>query len=484
MQLLLPLVSAALTIIAAPSHVIADAVAIEVMVRDVQTEGSSLLAPFFDELASRGVSRWDGELLRRFEERSSLPVRTNAGLRTNFVEAVDSAYKLWLSGEFRECTAALQVLLDEAHSNPFDASADPRVGPAVFKLLVGLSLCHHRLGDEAASRKAMTELLRSFDGEVSKGQFGVEAFELFVRVRSDQKALTSGSLTVRSFDEVAAIFINERFVKVGQASRAGLAPGRYRVFAQVGQRPGRLHLIEVKPGEVSTVDLDPAFEQAVVTASGRGSLVFADLEDRARSESSYATRVGTTVSASMVLVVGVNEKAGKPVVYGAAIDVAKGAELRRASILLGDAAGRPLAMRSLARFLMGDPREAGVEIEGPNPRTALLPSLRGASLRDHETARWGGWKWLFTGTAIAGAGAGATLLLLDGECTATPPSNMRCPNLHDYRLGGLVLSGAGVTLGGIATWLWLSERSARSGETALRVNPTRGGVTAWISVPW
>lgn len=444
---------------------------------DAGDDVAELLAPLTQELESRGARLATRALTKSLEGSGSRPSRMGKGLRTDFVEAVDRGYKQWISGNFSECVAAMQPLLDEAHRNPADIASDARFAAAVYKALVASSLCHRRQGNTIASRDAMVELLRSFDIEVSKAQYGAEAQELFARTRTEVKAAPSGAISVRSLDDNAAIFINERFARVGQVSRADMIPGRYRVFAQVGRLQSRVHLVDIKPGDNVTLELDAELEQSIVTSAQWAGLVFAGREQRAQREVSYSSRVGHLMGADAVIVVGLDKREGRSIAYGVRIDVARGKELRRGSIAIEPPAS-PELQRSLARFLLGDPPAEGISVLGMNPPL----SVRSPETQSAPSRHWPGWKWTMTGAAIAGLGAGGVLLVLDGTCTKAPPSGMKCPDLRDYNLAGIFSLSAGAALGVAATWLFFEER--RGGGSAFLLAPSDDGAVVGMQGRW
>lgn len=455
----------------------ADTVVIEARLDRPANDVAALLEPLRAELMSRGASALPGELARRLEAAGAPPARADAGLRLDFIEAIDRSYKLWISGSFAECLAALQPLLAEAHRSPADIAADSHLGSSVHKGLVTLALCQHRLGDERASRDTMLELLRSFELEVSKAQYGAEAVELFVRARAEAKAAASGALTVRSLDASAAIFINERFAGIGRFARAALSPGRYRVFAQVGTKQSRLHVVQIEPGENVSLELDAEQERSLTTAPWFG-YSFEDREQRVRREQSYAARLGAALAASSVVVIGLDERDGRTYAYGAVIDAMEGKEVRRGSISMEPLAS-PQLQRALGRFLMGEPPAAGILVSG-----SAQPSVRGTSPTPGAAAPklWPGWKWLAASGAIGGLGAGTTLLVLDGSCTTTAPRGAKCPDLRDYKVGGIISLSTGVAMAAVATWFFLREGD--DDRSAFWAAPSDGGAMAGLLVSW
>jgi hypothetical protein len=376
----------------------AETIVIESHARARARGTAEILAPLFEELERREVRHGHARVGQRFEARSSAPSQVGAGLAADFSDAVERAYRLWTAGKFPEAIAAMQPLVDEAHRNPASVANNPKVGAAVFKGLVTLSLCHHRLGAEAASREAMAELLRSFDLEFPRAQYGAEAYQIFLRVKAEAKASASGSLVVHSSDEKAAIYLNERFLKLGDVTRTELIPGRYRVFAQLGKDQGRLHVVEVKAGSAIELEIDPSFERTVVTSSEWSGLTFADRNEREKREVEVAARFGAALDVMGVIVVGIDERNQRSVVYGALINSVTKKELRRASVGL-DSLPPPERLRALARFLTGDQPVAGIEVYEPPsmdshdelvaraaPRAALVALRRKLKCKDTTLA--------------------------------------------------------------------------------------------------
>jgi hypothetical protein len=453
---------------------IAETVAIESHVGGRAKGSAEILAPLYEELGRREVLHGYAKVGRRFEAGVSAPSLVGNGLPEDFAEQVERGYRLWTSGKFQESIAAVQPLVVEAHRNSGAVASNPKLGAAVFKSLVTLALCHHRLGQEAASWEAMAELLRSFETEVSKAVYGAEAYEIFTRVRGEARASVLGGLTVRATDEKAAIFINERFLKLGEVVRTDLIPGRYRVFAQLGKAQGRLYSVEVKAGARSQLELDPSFEGNVVTSPEWSGLSFADRSEREKREVELAARFGAAIDVMGVIVVGIDERNQRSVVYGALINSVTKKELRRASVVL-DSLPPPERLRALARFLTGDQPVAGIEVyQTPQALSGDESTRRFADRHGH----WQGWKWAAGGGAVVGVGTGVALLALDGNCSSDAATGKVCPDVYDTKVAGFVALGAGVALGAVATWLWLGDRASEKRSTSFWMAPTNDGLFA------
>lgn len=462
----------------------ADTVVLESHVATRDKSFAPLLGPVFDELAQREARSGYEAVGRAFERAASTPPATAAGVPADFAARADAGYRMWLEGKFKEALAALVPLVELAHRNPGAIANDGKLSTAVFKALVAISLCHQRLGDDTSAFATMAELARSFELEVTKGQYGSEAYELFQRTRRAAREQGTGTLVVRSRDEAAAIIINERIIKIGELERTEALPGRYRVLAQHGKDLGRIITIEVKPRERAEVVLDPEFERTVVTTPEWTGLLFRDRAEREQREVEHAARFGAAVGASGVIVLGTDLRNQRLVAYGALVNAATGKEVRRASVVI-DTLPPPARLRSLARFLTGDEPNDDIEVYQPEAKPdEVVASGEPSAGRRARGDRWSGWRWLATGGAVAGVGAGIGLYLLDGNCAGSQSGSV-CLDVYDTKTAGMLAGGTGLALGAVATWLWLSRDAEPGRERTAQgplVAPTRGG--AMVGWSW
>jgi hypothetical protein len=323
---------------------------------------ASVLTPVFEELKRRGYRSGYEGIGRAFDGSVSRPSQNAGEVPADLAGKIDEAYRLWIAGKFAAGVTALQALIDVAHRNPAVVIANPKVSAALFKAEVGVAMCHHRLGNDTEAWAAMADLLRSYDLEVTKGQYGAEAFGLYQQVKKEAKPTATGGLTVRSLDPTAAIYVNERFAKIGEYSRADLIPGTYRVVAQLGPDYGRAYVVEVKAGSRAEVVVDPGFERTVVTSPSWTGLRFRDRSDRELREVEVAAKFGAAVGELGVVVVGIDTRKERAIAYGALINSSTGKEIRRASVVI-DSVPPPERLRALARFLVGEPTSLeGVEV--------------------------------------------------------------------------------------------------------------------------
>ncbi len=473
-------------VIFAPASTHADGISVESVAGERSKAATSALEEIFKELARRGYRNGYAEVGKAFEKSGSRPSMVGAGLPSDFVTRVDKGYRLWITGKFQEAIAALKPLVDAAHRNPASVITIKEVGPALFKAQVGIAMCHHRLGDDNAAWAVMAELVRSFDLEVTKGQYGVEAADLYQQVRKEAKATTLGGLTVRAADPAAVIYINERFARVGEISRLDMIPGVYRVIAQLGQdKLGRAFDVDIKSGSKVELLVDPAFENAVVTGEAWTGLSFRDRAEREQQEAEVAARLGSVLGELGVVVIGVDTRKERTVVYGALINTNTAKEIRRASVVI-DTPPPPGRLQALVRFLVGEPTPMeGVEVHQIVVRKPVSTNAGGAVAEPPpDLPLFTPRRKIATGVAVAGLGAIAAGVVMtfqskdleDRGNALCPTPNEACDrrdeaqDLNDravdrsylaigaYGLGAVVLAGA--------TYLWLSGAPEESSSSA------------------
>ncbi len=474
----------------APSSVRAGGIAVESVAGQRAGAAASELAPIFEELGRRGY-RSGASVGASFEKAGSRPSKIKDGLAGDFSSRVDAAYRLWTAGKFAEALAALQPLVKEARANPASLITTPALAESLFKAQVGVAMCHHRLGDDTAAWAAMAELVRSFDQEVSKGQYGAEASGLYQQVKKEAKAKASGGLSIRAVDSTAAIYLNERFAKIGELNRNDLVPGVYRVVAQLGPDLGRAYDVEVKPGGKADLVVDPAFESSVVTGNAWTGLVFRDRAEREQREGDAAARFGAALGELGVIVVGIDIRNDRTVAYGALVNTSTGKEIRRASVVI-DGAPPPARLQALARFLVGEPTPLdGVEVHKivarPRPSGAGGAAMLPEPPRPAQRRTFTGMRKLSLALGVAGlASAGVGLKFhLDAKDKDEEATKL-CPNPDDgcdkseearaasedaastfnkalilYGVGGAALAGA------ITLWVIGGPSDAEEGGTAL-----------------
>lgn len=464
---------------------------------------ASLLRPIFEELARRGYRSGYPDVGKPLEGAVSRPSRSEQGLPADFPARVEQGYRLWLAGDFQGALAALTPLVQQARANAADVVGAAKVAAALLKAHVGIAMCHHRLGDDTAAWAAMAEIVRSFEAEVTKGQFGSEAYALYQQVKKEARAAAPGSLNVRLTDEVGVVFLNERFAKAGSGLRTDLVPGTYRVMAQLGPDFGRVYEVEIKAGGTAEVALDPKLERSLVTSPDWTGFTFRDRGEREQYEVERAAAVGVAVNEIGVVLVGTDQRKGRAIAYAALVNSSTGKEVRRASVVV-DTLPPASRLHALARFVVGDSSAVdGLEVHKVNARPRQ-PS--GAAAAEEEPSRWTGRRKVAAGVAVAGLGAAVAGFVFarqaqgfeDDAYALCPSSQQGCAEsdraeaLLDRGHTRSLLSGvsygvaAAAVVGAAVLWLTGAPSDEDSSEVARvrpRVGPgSMGGAVAGVEL--
>lgn len=471
---MIAVVAALVTWGSAPS--VADTIAIESYVGRRPVTADALLQPVFEELEARGF-RSRSSLARAIEDRASRSgAASDPQFNAELNAGVSDGFNAWLRGEFDRAIAILTPVVARVHAQPAMMADNQDARLKVRQALVGLSLAHQRKGNVDQAEKFMAELIRSFpDAEVSRATFGPEARTLFDRVRDALRDQGRGRLVIEVDEPTAVIFINERFEAVGRAEKSDLLPGTYRIYVQRAKVRGRVYSATVQPGTEVKIAVDWGFDAALRTEPWVG-FEFDTVEAQTTHESEYAARLARLVGASAVAEIGIVNVRGKPAVVGSVLSLETKRPLRSASLAL-DPDPPPEKLRALAAFLAGeDAGEGLVVLEGSASAPAPRP-------RDRAEVPTGGPGPLFWATAVgsvAGLVTGGILIGLDGRCaTDAPAGGGACADVYDTKLAGLVSLGAGVALGGAATYLWLRSRGPkRAAPISAIVTPHRIHITA------
>jgi hypothetical protein len=462
------LLALSLVLVAGTAH--AGGLVLESYTGERPADASRLVSPILGELVSRGFTFGD-TASRNYETKISRPAATPDGLKGDFAGQVDAGFKAWVAGRFDDAIKVLAPLVEDAHANSGVVAKNQALREPLLKALIALALSQQRTGDPGSARATFSEILRSFpDAQLSRAMYGNDAYDAFEQVKHDVNANGHGKLTVKVADEGAVVFVDELYRSVGTTT-IDLVPGEYRVSVLLDKKPSRSHRVVVRAKEEATLAIDAKLDRAIRTTGWLG-FEFATGADREAHEGAYAAALATSLDASAVAIVGIDQVRGRPAVVGSLVSLQTGREIRRASVAL-DPDPSTERLKALARYLAGDEPAAGLEIQTP-----VAPA---AEHHDEPppTPRWAGWKWVAGGTAVAALGTGGVLSYLDGRCKDTPMPGRVCNDLYATQPAGFILLGAGAVAAGVAIYLFATERTppARSAY----VVPTQGGALAGFS---
>lgn len=441
-----------------------DVVVLESYAEGRPSDAADLLAPLYDELRLLGYAADPKALATRVETQISRSGDTLSD--ADLAEAlglVDTGYAGWLAGEFGRAAEELSAALAMFRDRPATVAAQPGHRDAVFRALVGLSLARARLGDTEAATAAMAELVRSFpDREISRAEFGPEPRALYANVKADLGEQDRGTLRVDTDDSTVVVFVNGRYAGIGTQTLEDLHPGSYRLFAQRGSEPGRVHDIDVASGGEHSLSITWGLDASLRSAAEYVGFVFADERSRQDSEAGYASSVARRIKATGVVVVGIRRYRGRRSIVGTVIDLDSGNSVRTGAIALEPAAPAADDVRALARFLAGGRATHGVlveRVEGESPPDDSGPTTSASR-----------WPWLVIGGGVLALAGGATLIAIDAPSVEDGDQQ---PEHRDTRTPGIVLAAGGAVATGVGVYLWWRDR--RHGRaTEIAVVPTVG----------
>lgn len=432
------------------------------------SEAAAVLGELRQRLRTQDVLVDPRAIVELPNELLPLPGRWDPGLSlAQLTTQLDDAVRTYLRGQFQLAEAQLEAALALAHRNPALVVSDAGSRLWMTQALGSLALARLRQGDRAGAHAAVAEQVRSYpELPISLDEFGTRGERLYAEVRRALEAGPRGSLLVDVSDPDARIYLNESGRGRGGAFTSDLLPGGYRVLVMVGGE-SRLYRVAVHEHEQTRLSIDWAVDSSF-TASPEWIGLRAPPAGRARAHRQLARRLAFNDA----IVIGVVERRGAPLLWGAVYERGSGRELRRgaaAATRLGPFAEFLAAGRHAGEFASAEALRAAA-LDDPAPGPALTP----ASAPSPAGPAWPRW-------ALAGAGAtalaGATYLTISaarGDCAECHPAARAST-------WAIALAGLGAMSLGVATLLsFEARRSYFPGSAALGLQPLRRGGLATL----
>jgi len=434
-------------------------------------DADGFMAPVLAELASKGFVTGK-PLAARLDSEVSLPGDSlNAAAIADAERLIDHGYGAFLKGQFDIAVDELGRALDALRAMPATVARHQSLRDPAIRAHLGLALAHLRLGHAESATATMAEFVRSFpDREISRAQYGPEPAELLRKVRGELDQRGRGALSIEVDDPTAVIFLNERYLAVGQASASDLYAGRYRVYVQRGVTPGRVHLVDVVPGSEQKLPVRWRLDAALTTRGWVG--LGLDGEAARAGEAELASDLGVALGASQVVVLSVQTIDKRRMLSGRVLDPGSGKSSRSAALALEPAPPGRDKLAGLGRYLAGGKLPDGALVVGDSPAAPDDDDARGLPPPPAPAQRrarpYRVWKWLALGSGVLTAGAGVTLLVLDGRRSC---DGAGCSDEYDTAALGWTAAGVGAALVGVGVVLFVKDR-----ERQVTVTPTPGGV--------
>ena len=434
----------------------------------------ALVAPLLDEARRRGFVV-AAPLAERVRAQISLPARSLTATELAAARRlIDSGVGRYRDGQYKPAIDDLSGGIALLMAAPVTLASDSSSRDLLFQALIYLAQSNSRMGRTVEATRAMAELMRSFpDREISHAEHGPEPRNLYRKVKADLDSQGRGRLDITLDDAKTVVFINERYAGVGDTSVSDLFPGRYRVFVQQGDRPGRVHEVDVEAGIRATLNLAWGVDSTLRTGDGYVGLVFDSEDQRGKLEAVYAIRVARALDATGVAVVSVREFEGRRSLVGTLYSLDSTKPVRTAALALEPVGPSDDKVRAMGRFLAGDEDAAKLFANLAAAGAADAPNSGGGDDKAGDPRRpYRTWKWVGVLGGVAALGAGATLVAI--HAPEFNDDGSRNDTVRNTRTAGIATAAAGGVLTLAGVYLWIRDgKDARKRSVA--VLPTAGG---------
>ena len=453
-------------------------VVLETHTAERSAQASAALRGVLRELAAVGFSSGQ-ELSSAIESKLSRSGQSlNSAELARATQTIEAGYEKFLHGDFPAARTMLEEALASLRARPATVAREQALRDLLIKAYVGLALSSQRLGDIERAEATMAEFLRSLpDREISRSKFGPEPIELMKHVKAKLEAAPRAKLHIKSDDPASVIFMNERFVGVGEAEISGAYPGAYRIYSQRAKAAGRVHHEVLAGGVDGALEVSSRLDTVLKTDDGLAALVFEDNRARGAGELESTRALAVALGASQAMTVGVLAVQGQQSIMGTAIDVARGRLLRRAAIPLNASAA---LTHDLVLYLTEGRRAKGVIVlAGDAEKAAPVAAgpLAPTRARKGRGLRVAGWVTVGVGVlAIAGGTYfGLRANTLEDEVNSAKTwSGALAGKVGDGEAAArnaniLIGAGAALVVGGGVLW-YLGRRAGNEGESKRRTS--------------
>jgi len=425
-----------------------------------------IMEPLLDELEVRGFAVRPASVIPRLGGRAPRPGVIDRGkTAAEIMQPAEAGYEAYTRGRFADAERALTPALEQVHRNPALFVLDTSNLTSTFRILVGLALSQAKRGNTGASAATMAELIRTFPSQpITRTEYGPDAEQFYRAVWRQVQTTGRGQLAISVESEQAVIFIDGQIRGLGRVAVSNLIPGVYRVFVQVPPTAGRQYEVEVDAGEDTALHIDWDLDSALWLTDPWMGLLFATEVERARQAEFAGKLLRGWGDNGLLAVVGMVQLDGRPGVFGSLYDAA-GNAVRSAAVTLHGS--DELRLRSLARFLAGDPAADGVTVaHAATPTTGASGPAAPAAAPSRVVPE------LLIGAGAAALATGGILYALDPD-PASAGRFYRRTAPSGVAVGSV--GAAAVSLGML--WLWVVRGSRRS--VPALVFGQAGGFVGW-----
>ncbi len=457
-RLFVVIMSLAGALFAAPQHAAArpeSGVLLEAYAGERPGDANELLAPVIEELSSAGFTS-PADASERIHRSLSTPgAPLSADQLAEVRRFIDSGYEQFVEGNFDLAVGDLSRGLDALMDAPGTLAGAPEHRELMLRGLIGVALSHKRQGRSVEATRAMAELLRTFpDKEISYQEYGPEPRKFYDQVKTDLAKEGLGSLRVTVDDPATVVFINERYVGVGDVTARDLLRGRYRVFVQQGERTCRVHRVNVEAGAETPLAITWELDAALRTESGPARLELPDEARRDRLAGPHAVHIARSLGAKQVATLGIQEVGGRRAIVGMLFGVDSSRPVRTGTVAIEPAQPSAEKLRKLGEFLAGD--EEAARFLDPLP----LPVVAAEKPARRSGRPLAAWKWITLAAGLSAVGAGITLVAIDQP--GVNPDGSRNDVSRNTATAGYATAGVGAALTALSIYFFIRDAGDRA----------------------
>lgn len=436
-------------------------------------DADALLKPIYAELEKRGYI--GGDKLA-WNVRSRVSSEPGALSPSQIIEAqknVERGYQHFIDGDYVAASTAVEKALAVYASAPGVLSHEDAVRALEFRALLIAARSAEVEGKNDDAFKWVAEAIRTFPNQLpATSDFDPRVLALYRRVSDELVHQGGGTIEIRVSDPAAVIFINEHFVGTGHAKLDQLPAGRYRVYVAKADRPGRVHVVEIAPRGVATLDVSWELDAALSTAPAYVA-VTAHGDDMSAS-----IQLAHAVDAPRVVVLGIRTIEGRRAVVGYGLQV-ESQTRSYAAVQIEPLAPPEETMRRIGALLAGDKSVSTSNLITREPRP---PEAGGRGLGPRRKIALG----VVVVSAIAGGVAiGFDLYAHDAYDTskrevddAKQADLFETSNRRYHIAQGLAVAGVAGIAAAAAIWFTAPSETERLGVAAV---PTSNGLSFVVS---
>ena len=419
------------------------------------------LPAFYDELSRRGYRALIDSPKAVVNAHSSSGHQLKSSETASTEAQLKQGIALYLEGKFKKSKELLEAAWLQKMCRPAIVARNQTLRDSSYQALVYLALVSNRLRQQSKAKSYVEEFMRSFpDREVSSRQFGPEASSLFLKHGAEYIKKAKEQLNVSLDDSSAVVFVNERYVGVGEQNMK-LLPGDYRIYTQRGSLAGRVFKLNVRSNSKMSLHSSSVKDKAIVTED-HFFLSFDSKEDQDKYALDFAYEIAGSLNAKELVLVQSQDQT----VFGTHADVPQKRVLGKVKSDYSDGGLAPKEQRLFATKTLSNTLQDWPSTGNPKPsrqknsdagaqevQTLDLQNTRSSSNVDSGISSW--WRYSAWTIGIAGVASGAVLLKL--HCDLTNDGLDRFNTID----GGLALVGGGAAflVTGFVLWAFESKES-------------------------